>query len=433
MLTSRFAALPYAYPEQLADAVIADWPAIGGPIPPHDKLLTVLSICYQASLLTEEERPISFRLILGPVDAFPPDGGPPNGLQVLPFSSPREFTIGEIRRLSPAVEFNRAMIGATLTEDGLMIWGVIQTGPRWVREIQGGRDANLDLPAMLIVHVNGPGDLAVYIGAQVVASLSEGVVECGNVDVFRARWLPAHFADVREEVMQLHVAAREAALIEDPDKPWAMIDPDFMRMLAQHVLRRTVSIIRSQRHGGTMLFLPPEPENDGSMAVKYPFVRSPGRGRFRSVMVDIMNTLAEIHAGLADGLVGWRTYSQSSHPAITDLDEAVFEVGHLFAGLSAVDGALVLTRRLEVHGFGAEISSQLPPIEKVWRSLDLEGTRVVPDLAERFGTRHRSVFRLCHRYPEVIAIVISQDGHVRFVRHMKEHGVVYFDHRMLGA
>jgi len=69
-------------------------------------------------------------LILGPIEAFPPDGGPPNGLQVLPFSSPREFTIGEIRRLSPAVEFNRAMIGATLTDDGLMIWGVIQTGPR---------------------------------------------------------------------------------------------------------------------------------------------------------------------------------------------------------------------------------------------------------------------------------------------------------------
>lgn len=149
--------------------------------------------------------------------------------------------------------------------------------------------------------------------------------------------------------------------------------------------------------------------------------------------VDIMNTLAEIHAGLADGLVGWRTYSQSSHPAITDLDEAVFEVGHLFAGLSAVDGALVLTQRLEVHGFGAEISSQLPPVDTVWRALDLEGTRVERDLAERFGTRHRSVFRLCQQYPEVIAIVISQDGHVRFVRHMNEHGVVYFDHRMLGA
>lgn len=425
--------MPYAYPEQFADAVIADWPVNCGPAPPRDKLVIVLSTCFQASLLREEERPISFRLIMGHVDSFPPDGGPPDGFQVLPFSQPREFTTGEIRRLSPAVEFHRAMIGATCTSEELMIWGVIHTGPRWVREIHGGRDANLDLPTMLIVHVNGPGDIAVYCGAQIVSRLNEGVIEHGNVDIFRSRWLPAQFADVREEVMQLHVAAREAALIEKPDLPWAMVDPDFIRMLAQHVLRRTVSIIRSQRHGGTMLFLPPEPENDGSLAVKYPFVRSPGRGRFRSVMLDIMNTMAEIYAGLTDELVGWRTYSQSSHPAINDLDEAVFEVGHLFAGLSAVDGALVLTQRLEVHGFGAEISSQLPPVDKIWRALDMEGTRVVPDLAERYGTRHRSVFRLCKQHPNVIAIVISQDGPVKFVRYMKEHGIVYFNHRMLGA
>lgn len=413
--------------------MIAEWPTSITPAPALDKLAIVLSTCFQASLLREEERPISFRLIMGHVDSFPPDGGPPDSLQVLPFSSPREFTTSEIRRLSPAVEFDRAMIGATCTSDELMIWGVVYTGPRWVREVHGGRDANLDLPTMLIVYVNGPGDLAVYCGSQIVSRLNEGVIELGNVDIFRSRWLSGHFADVREEIMQLHVAARENAMSANPQNPWATIDPDFSRMLAQHVLRRAISIIRGQRHGGTLLFLPPEPENDGSLAVKYPFFRSPGRGRFRSVMVDIMNTLAKIHSGYADGLVGWRTYSQSSHPALNDLDEAVFEVGHLFAGLSAVDGALVLTRRLEVHGFGAEISSQLPPVERVWRSIDSEGTRVVPEMAERYGTRHRSVFRLCQRYPEVIAIVISQDGHVKFVRHMEEHGVVYFEHRMLGA
>jgi hypothetical protein len=163
-------------------------------------------------MLREEERQIAFRMIVGPIDSFPLDGGPPDGLQVLPFAQPREFTTGEIRRLSPAVEFNRAMIGTTCTDTGLMIWGVIHTGPRWVREIHGGRDANLDLPPMLIVHVNGPGDLAVYCGAQILATLNEGEVEIGNVDVFRSRWLPAQFADVREEVMQLHIAAREDAL-----------------------------------------------------------------------------------------------------------------------------------------------------------------------------------------------------------------------------
>lgn len=334
--------------------------------------------------------------------------------------------------MSPAVEFDRAMMAVTSEGGHLSLWGVVHTGSRWVRKIYGGRDADVDLPPMLVVHINAPGNLSVYCGTQIIATLHEGLLEIGSVDMFQSSWLLQHFADVREEVMQLHLAARASAIKSKPQQPWAKMDSDFARMLSQHVLRRTIGIIRNQRHGGTMLFMPPDPELDGALSIKYPFTRSPGRGRFRSVLVDIMNTLAEVHADSPTGTVGWRTYSQSRHPAIADLDEAVFEVGHLFAALADVDGAVVLTKRLEVHGFGAEISSQLEPVTRVWRSRNHEGTNLAPDLADRFGTRHRSVFRLCNHYPEVIAIVISQDGNVRFVRKIDRH-VVYFDHRMLGA
>lgn len=431
---------PYIYPDQFARIVLDAWktraglqpyeksvPAADTPLR-EDSLREVLSTCFQSSLLREEERAITFRLFLGKPDVLPQDGGPPLGVQVLPFASPREFNPGEIRRLSPAVDFHRAMIGASCSEGRLTIWGLIYTGPGWIREIHGGRDFQVDLPPQMIIHTRGPGNLAVYCGNDVIATLHEGEVELGDVDVFRSRWFRTHFSDVREEVMALHLAARESA-----SGPWATIDPNFVRMLAQHVLRRAVSTICSQKHGATLLFLPPDPEHDGSLTIKYPFVRSAGRGRFRSVMVEVMNTLAELHSADTERMVGWKTYSESPHPVITQLDDAIFEVGHLFAGLSAVDGALVLTRRFEVHGFGAEISHLLPPVHHVCRALDIEANRVAPDQADRFGTRHRSVFRLCERYPDVLAIVISQDGHVRFVRHFPQHGVVYFDHRMLSA
>jgi hypothetical protein len=420
--------LLYVYPDEFSQVVLDAWRNKQIAPPSEKALREVLSVCFQSSLMREEERPITFRLFLGEASELPDDGGPPRGVQVLPLATPREFNPGEIRRMSPAVDFHRAMIGVSWINGELKIWGLIYTGPGWIREVHGGRDFQVDLPQLMIVHVRGQGNLAVYCGNEVVATLHEGEVELGDVDVFRSRWLRSLFADVREEVMALHLAAREHA-----SGPWATVDPNFVRMLAQHVLRRTVSTICSQKHGATLLFLPPDPENDGSLTIKYPFVRSPGRGRFRSVMVEVMNTLAELHSHDTDRMVGWKTYSESPHPAITELDDAAFEVGHLFAGLSAVDGALVLTRRLEVHGFGAEISHQLPPVHHVWRALDIEGTRVAPDLAERFGTRHRSVFRLCERYPEVLAIVISQDGHVRFVKHFTHHGVVYFDHRMLST
>lgn len=416
------------YPKEFSRIVLDAWKSRQTQLPTESELSEVLAICYQSSLMREEERQITFRLFFGEPSELPPDGGPPRGVQVLPLAAPREFTPGEIRRLSPAVDFHRAMIGASCASGSLHIWGLIYTGPGWIREVHGGRDFQVDMPPLMIIHVRGPGELAVCCGNDVIATLHDGEVELGEVDVFRSRWLRSHFADVREEVTALHLAARQHA-----SGPWATVDPNFVRMLAQHVLKRTISTICSQKHGATLLFLPPDPENDGSLTIKYPFLRSPGRGRFRSVMVEVMNSLAELHSHETDRMVGWKTYSESPHSAINELDDAAFEVGHLFAGLSAVDGALVLTRRLEVHGFGAEISHLLPPVHNVSRALDIEGTRVAPDLAERFGTRHRSVFRLCQRYPEVLAIVVSQDGHVRFVKHFNDHGVVYFDHRMLIA
>ena len=57
-----------------------------------------------------------------------------------------------------------------------------------------------------------------------------------------------------------------------------------------------------------------------------------------------------------------------------ELDEAVFEVAHLIADLSQVDGAVVMTSDLDLLGFGAEITGRLPDIGRVARAADLEGT-----------------------------------------------------------
>ena len=42
------------------------------------------------------------------------------------------------------------------------------------------------------------------------------------------------------------------------------------------------------------------------------------------------------------------------------------------------------------------------------------------------GTRHRSAYRLCNELRDVIAVVISQDGNVRFVK-CKDEAVTYWD------
>ena len=57
----------------------------------------------------------------------------------------------------------------------------------------------------------------------------------------------------------------------------------------------------------------------------------------------------------------------------------------------------------------------LPSVERVGRAVDLEGETRTFETPDEVGTRHRSVYRLIAAAPEVMAIVVSQDGSVQFV------------------
>jgi DNA integrity scanning protein DisA with diadenylate cyclase activity len=85
-----------------------------------------------------------------------------------------------------------------------------------------------------------------------------------------------------------------------------------------------------------------------------------------------------------------------------------------------------MTQRFELLGFGGEISGKLPAVKTVARALDVEADATVTESAEGVGTRHRSAYRLCRALPDVIAVVISQDGNVRFVK-CKDEAVTYWD------
>lgn len=58
----------------------------------------------------------------------------------------------------------------------------------------------------------------------------------------------------------------------------------------------------------------------------------------------------------------------------------------------AVDGALVLTKRFQLVGFGGEVLGE-KPVNEVFRAIDLNGTVTQREMADSFGTRHRSACR----------------------------------------
>jgi DNA integrity scanning protein DisA with diadenylate cyclase activity len=141
-----------------------------------------------------------------------------------------------------------------------------------------------------------------------------------------------------------------------------------------------------------------------------------------------MNTLAQSTSSDASRHpISWLDYQNSTDSRIAKLDEAIFEMSHLIAALSTVDGAVVLSRRFELLGFRAEIRCDFADIHMIARALDLEGKRFKNESTGGVGTRHRSAYQLCTELKDALVVVISQDGGVRFIRWNEDH-VMYWDH-----
>jgi hypothetical protein len=434
--------MAHSYPADLAQVVLRTWHDGSALIdqyceaalehdglPAPEVLETIFSTCYQASLLREEERPVRFRLIVANAAHFPAAGGPPHGLHRLLLDRARPFSHHELRRLAPAVDFHRALIGAQIEpRHGVMLWGMITTGPRWVQAIYGGRESFQRLPANLVVRVTAPGRVAVCKGLVTIAMLVGGRIVQPSLGIFDSAWLPATFAEWRDELLALHGEARDRAATA-----WAELDPDVTRLIVQHSVRSVIGLMRNSHHGGTILFLPPKGDGslqklDGRVLPKYGFVSEEPRRRFRTLIVALMNALAGAQPTHPERRqVGWEQYVSSTDGALARIDEAIFELAHQVAGLAAVDGAVVLDKRFELLGFGAEIGGDLPAVRCVARALDAEGTARVRESVERDGTRHRSAYRLCNFVHDALAIVVSQDGTVRFVK-WHEGEVTYWDH-----
>jgi len=83
------------------------------------------------------------------------------------------------------------------------------------------------------------------------------------------------------------------------------------------------------------------------------------------------------------------------------------------AGLTAVDGATLVTEQYELLAFGAKITRRRgsPPVESVMVTEPVEGstTSTAPP-AQLGGTRHLSAAQFVHDQRDAVALVASQDG-----------------------
>jgi hypothetical protein len=410
------------------------------PFPSDSQLLDLLETIYHVSFLAEEGRRIAVRLIYVLPETFEHSRGLNLHQQPARLHRPAQLSVSELLKLAPAVQAAESAIMVAPSEslggnqDGLMLWGVLHLGTEWWRVMTGAASAALCPPDCLTISSFAPGSLTLSRLGSAIARLRNGKLigtpmpdlDAGPVGQFLS---PAAQELYNETVRAL--GQKKYASQKDSDQ--------HPTHLYYRTLARLLHLIREQRHGGTLLILPDELcREDGRvvdrLAIKYSLdvpsiwetlieegvasahyyrIAFPKPNRF--LPHDSSASASELKE-----MIDWEKRQERS-------EEKIAEFCSFVAALSAVDGAVVMSRRLRVLGFGAEIIASSPSLLNVKDALDASAAQATSVAVQRFGTRHRSAMRMCSSFEDCVALVVSQDGPVKAMKRVGADVVMWND------
>lgn len=396
--------------------------------PTEEQIREVCDTLYAASLLKEEGRSVRARVIIAPPDAFHTDDGPPDGVHAIRFTSSHPFTANEIKRLSPAASFFHSAIAIWPDRDrGIRIWGILNTGQRWMNLVAGGRKPIGREIAHPALHVRDPGWLLFYQGYNLLAEWRGTEFHGPRLDVFQIGLLTERFADFRRKMVE--------ELSDDclPCNLCLETYASLSHLISRQFVKRVTNLVRTSGHGGSMVMLPYS-EDDTQLAAqwidcKYSAEEDESGLRFRTLLQSIIRRVGQLCPVDSTLEEAWQIFRNSNDAELDDLEEAFFELARLYADLMQVDGALVVDQRMCLIGFGGEIRVDRSVLQ-VSQAFDPDGNILVDWNVQNDGTRHRSVYRLCSVEPKVIGFVISQDSQVRLIANVND-SVVFWMHTMI--
>jgi hypothetical protein len=396
--------------------------------PTEREIQDVCEISYAASLLKEEGRPVRARVVIAPPSAFEEDNGPPDGVHAVRFSVPKKLTPNEIKRISPAASFFHSVVAVWPDRDkGLRVWGILNTGPRWLNLVAGGRKPLGYDMAFPIIHVRDPGWLHFYHSYNLLAEWRGRDFHGPRMDVFQSPLLSERFAELRRSMVE---GMDEGCLPPTLDTD---AYAEISHLISLQFIKRIINLVRTSGHGGSLVIMPAGEKGLESATrwvdCKYSAVPDQSGLRFRHLLQSIIRRVGQLCPENSTVEHAWEVFRNSHDPELDRLEEAFFELARFFSDLMQVDGALVLDQRLRVIGFGGEIRVD-QNVFQVGQAHDLEGTHVSSWNVQNDGTRHRAVYRLCAVEPEMIGFVISQDSQVRMIANI-EGAVTFWAHTVI--
>jgi hypothetical protein len=396
--------------------------------PTETELREACNALYSASLLKEEGRSVRARVIIAPPDAFAADGGPPDGVHAMRLTMSHPFNPNEIKRLSPAASFFHSAVAIWPVKDrGFRIWGILNTGPRWMNMVAGGRKPTGEGIPHPIIHVRDPGWLIFYQNYQLIGEWRGREFHGPRLDVFESPLLSQRFERLRCNMV---------AELADGCLPPNLSTDDYAKiahLIAQQFIKRVINLVRTSGHGGSVVFLP-----EGTKGIdaatrwidcKYTAEADAAGLRFPHLMKSIIRRIGALcppESTLEDAK---NIFQTTKDPELDRLEEGFYELARFFSDLMQVDGAMVVDQRVCVIGFGGEIRVDRN-VYQVSQAHDLPGSSLTDWNVQADGTRHRAVYRLCSVEPEVIGFVISQDSQVRMIANVND-AVVFWMHSVI--
>jgi hypothetical protein len=272
------------------------------------------------------------------------------------FEHPLPLKAGVLTKIAPAVERPGIHLGVWHGPNGLMVWG-----------------ATRKIPSLcLVVEVAAPGLIVIkhHSGETAGKFVNVAVLEGDQVKIVDES--AAALPDCPALLTALLGSESPAAWVSSPD----------------HSVSVLVQLAVSMRA-----------HNRGGMLLVVPGVADAWR---ESIVSPIPYAVAPPFSALAE-------LARSGNDDSGKLNRMIDAV----AGLTAVDGAVILTDHYDVLGFGAKITRRYKHalVEQVVVTEPIEGGEAILVHPEKLGgTRHLSAAQFVHDQRDCAALVASQDG-----------------------
>lgn len=263
-----------------------------------------------------------------------------------------------LAKVAPAVERAGIHLGVSPDEGVLSVWGTTRTLP----------------PYCMVLEVAAPGLIVVkqHRGGEHLKFANIAVLEADQVKI------------VDENASSLPDCPSLLTSLLGFDTPGSWSD-------SVNVLVQLAVSMRAHKRGGLLLVVPERSDRwRESIVSPIPYLLDPPYPR----LAELLQKGGDERTRL------WEDALERSVQAI--------------AGLTAVDGATVITDRYDLLAFGAKITRRRgsPPVDRTTVTEPIEGgTADIVHPSSLGGTRHLSAAQFAHDQKDSIALAASQDGH----------------------